>query len=91
MNGEHTLEDHTEALEELGVRMIEQKAMDVAGQCTIYIRAHPDMSLSDIRQSPEFQQREIRQHQCRFLPPGILCVSLQTFPCFWYYEMYPSC
>ncbi|WP_214019835.1 hypothetical protein [Methanoculleus sp.] len=44
MNGEHTLEDHTEALEELGVRMIEQKAMDVAGQCAIYTSAKPGVS-----------------------------------------------
>lgn len=60
--GKYALEDGTGALEGPGVRMIERKAMDVAGQCAISIRAHPDMSLSDV------QQRGIRRHQCRFLP-----------------------
>ncbi len=54
--GKHALQDSTKALEELGVRMIEQKAADVAGQCAIYIRAHPEMSVSDLQASPEFQK-----------------------------------
>lgn len=53
--GKYALADSTKALEELGVRMIEQKAADVAGQCAIYIRAHPEMSLADLQASPEFQ------------------------------------
>lgn len=54
--GESATNDSTEALEDLGARMIKQKAEDVAVQSAIYMNAHPDMTVVDLQASPEFQE-----------------------------------
>jgi methyl-accepting chemotaxis protein len=54
--GESAINDSTSALENLGVQIIEQKAKDVARQCEIYIKYHPDMTVADLQASAEFQE-----------------------------------
>lgn len=54
--GESATNDSTKALETLGEKLLEQKARDVAVQCEIYMRAHPEMTITDLQTSPEFQK-----------------------------------
>jgi methyl-accepting chemotaxis protein len=53
--GTFALRDSTEALEELGVAMIEQKAEDVSKQIEIYLNAHPDATLTELQSDSYFK------------------------------------
>jgi HAMP domain-containing protein len=50
--GESAADDATNALEELGMEMIKQKALDVARQMSIYISDHPEMSMEELKADP---------------------------------------
>ncbi len=43
-------------LRQLGERVIENKARDVAGQIDIYLKAHPDLTMAALQKSPEFRK-----------------------------------
>ena len=53
--GTFALRDSTEALEELGVAMIKQKAEDVSKQIEIYLNAHPDATLTELQSDSYFK------------------------------------
>ncbi|MGH2523673.1 MAG: ATP-binding protein, partial [Anaerolineales bacterium] len=44
------------AMEEIGKERIRQKAIDVARQCAIFLRHHPEMSLEALQASEEFRR-----------------------------------
>ncbi len=50
------IENSTRAMEALGVKMIEQKAVDVAGQIEIYIKTHPEMTISQLKNDKIFSE-----------------------------------
>ncbi len=52
--GESAIKDSTIALEDLGAKIIRQKAEDFALECEVYLRAHPKMTVRDLQKSPEF-------------------------------------
>ncbi|MGQ9859855.1 MAG: HAMP domain-containing protein [Thermodesulfobacteriota bacterium] len=43
------------SLEELGARVIENKARDVAAQLEVYVQAHPTKTVKDLQQDPRVQ------------------------------------
>jgi serine phosphatase RsbU (regulator of sigma subunit) len=49
------IENSTRAMEDLGEKMIEQKAVDVARQLEIYIKTHPRMTVSQLKNDKMFQ------------------------------------
>lgn len=53
--GKSAINDSAMALETLGEKILEQKARDVSIQCEIYIKAHPEMTITELQASPEFQ------------------------------------
>lgn len=54
--GEIAISDSTNVMENLGAQIIEQKSRDVVKQCEIYIKSHPNMRLTDLQKSTEFQK-----------------------------------
>jgi signal transduction histidine kinase len=50
--GESAANDATKSLEELGMEMIKQKALDVARQMEIYISDHPEMTIEELKADP---------------------------------------
>ena len=54
--GERASQDSAQALEDLGARMIRQKAIDVALQCAIFLRRHPGTPIERFQSDKEFQQ-----------------------------------
>ncbi len=52
--GGAAIEDSTAALNALGETIIKQKAIDVAKQMEIYIKAHPDMTIPDLQADEVF-------------------------------------
>ncbi|HOF05379.1 MAG TPA: SpoIIE family protein phosphatase [Syntrophales bacterium] len=54
--GERASQDSAQALEDLGARMIRQKAIDVALQCAIFLRRHPGVPIERFQTDKEFQQ-----------------------------------
>lgn len=44
--GSSAVQESTQALQKLGEKMIEQKALDVAAQTEMYFRAHPELTLA---------------------------------------------
>jgi len=52
--------DSTNALEALGEKIIGQKARDVAVQCEIFIKSHPDMTIFDLQKDPDFRKIAIQ-------------------------------
>ncbi|MBN2239674.1 MAG: HAMP domain-containing protein [Dehalococcoidales bacterium] len=52
--GEAAIADSTAALNSLGEDIIKQKAVDVAKQMEIYIKAHPEMTVTDLQNDPYF-------------------------------------
>ncbi len=59
--GNEAIKDSTASLEELGVEMIKQKAIDVAGQCAVFIKCNPDMKLTDLQGSDYFREIAIQK------------------------------
>jgi len=53
--GESATNDSVKALETLGEKILEQKARDVSIQCEIYMKAHPEMTITELQASTEFQ------------------------------------
>lgn len=53
--GKSAINDSAIALETLGEKILEQKARDVSIQCEIYMKAHPEMTITELQASPEFQ------------------------------------
>ncbi|MBT8490422.1 MAG: SpoIIE family protein phosphatase [Deltaproteobacteria bacterium] len=53
--GKSAIKDSASALEALGENILEQKARDVALQCEIYIKLHPDLTIADLQANPAFQ------------------------------------
>jgi HAMP domain-containing protein len=53
--GKSAIKDSASALEALGEKILEQKARDVALQCEIYIKSHPDLTIADLQANPAFQ------------------------------------
>lgn len=53
--GEISIDESTGALTALGAELMKVKAADVAKQVEIYIREHPEMTLSDLQNDPEFR------------------------------------
>ena len=53
--GKSAIKDSASALEALGEKILEQKARDVALQCEIYIKLHPDLTIADLQANPAFQ------------------------------------
>ncbi len=45
-----------QVMEQLGKERIRQKAIDVAQQCAIFIRQHPDWTTAELQANPEFQR-----------------------------------
>ena len=54
--GKIAISDSTNVIEDLGAQIIEQKSRDVVKQCEIYIKSHPNMRLTDLQKSTEFQK-----------------------------------
>jgi serine phosphatase RsbU (regulator of sigma subunit)/HAMP domain-containing protein len=50
------IENSTRAMESLGEKMIEQKAVDVARQLEIYIKTHPRMTVSQLKKDVMFHE-----------------------------------
>lgn len=50
------IENSTRAMEALGEKMIEQKAVDVARQLEIYIKTHPSMTISQLKKDVMFHE-----------------------------------
>jgi len=48
------IENSTRAMEALGEKMIEQRAVDVARQLEIYIKSHPEMTVSQLKKDVMF-------------------------------------
>ncbi|MBN2517047.1 MAG: SpoIIE family protein phosphatase [Deltaproteobacteria bacterium] len=53
--GKSAIKDSASALEDLGEKILEQKAGDVALQCEIYIKSHPYLTITDLQANPAFQ------------------------------------
>ncbi len=58
--GNSSIKDATHALEALGEKMIEQKAKDVAKQVEVYIKLHPNMTISDLQNDLKFQKISVQ-------------------------------
>lgn len=58
--GDAAVQDSTSALETLGEEVIKQKATDVGRLVEVYIRAHPAMTLADLRGSDEFRRLAVQ-------------------------------
>lgn len=48
--------DAEESLQHLGEKIIRNKAQDVAKQIEIYFRMHPDMTIAEMREDPQFMK-----------------------------------
>ncbi|MBN1189166.1 MAG: SpoIIE family protein phosphatase [Dehalococcoidales bacterium] len=53
--GDSAVLESTGALQNLGERMIEQKALDTAAQIEMYFRAHPELTLDDLSGDEELR------------------------------------
>jgi HAMP domain-containing protein len=53
--GSQAIADSTAELNKLGEQIIKQKAIDVAKQLEVYIKAHPTMTVADLQQDPAFK------------------------------------
>jgi len=53
--GELAIEQSSSALTDLGIELVKTKAEDVAGQVKRYIKDHPEMTVADLQNDPEFQ------------------------------------
>ena len=54
--GEQSLQEATEALNNLGEEMIQRIAQDVRTQVDIYLAAHPDKTIADLQKDPAFKE-----------------------------------
>ena len=54
--GKIAMSDRTNAIENIAAQIIEQKARDIAKQCEIYMKSHPNMRLADLQKSTDFQK-----------------------------------
>ncbi len=52
--GNESITDSTEALNQLGEKIIEQTSKSVAKEIDIYLEAHPGMTIADLQKDPEF-------------------------------------
>jgi two-component system sensor histidine kinase DegS len=59
--GESAIRDSTTHLNRLGEEMIKQKAQDVASQVNLYLKAHPVMSVWDMREDEELRSIIVQQ------------------------------
>jgi len=53
--GSSAVQDSTQALQQLGEKMIEQKARDVAAQIELYFKEHPEITLADLPDNVELR------------------------------------
>jgi serine phosphatase RsbU (regulator of sigma subunit) len=54
--GSSAVRESTQALQELGEKMIEEKALDVAAQIEMYFRAHPELTLDALSRDDELRK-----------------------------------
>jgi serine phosphatase RsbU (regulator of sigma subunit) len=54
--GDSAIEESSQALQKLGEKMIQQKALDVAAQVEMYFRAHPELKKTDLANDPELRK-----------------------------------
>jgi methyl-accepting chemotaxis protein len=58
--GDEMVADTTVSLNELGETIIKQKAIDVAKQMEIFIKSHPEMSVSDLQKDAYFKSLAVQ-------------------------------
>lgn len=59
--GDVAIADSTKALENLGEKIITEKAKDAANQLTIYIKSHPTLTLRELQNDTEFQNIAVQK------------------------------